>query len=455
MEAQQQYKNLMKFGFSAIIWGIMLAFWAATWMHNFAELIIRPFGFKGNWLVIAVYGILLFIFTSFYGGYRIGYYRKEDVVFSSFLALIFTNLIIYFQTCLLWRNLVTVSPFLLMTAVQMGLVWIWAMASSAVYIRVFPPHQMLLVYGGSELAKHLIEKMICRSEKYIIREAVAVEKGYDVIIEKVKEYEAVILCDIPAKMRNTLLKYCFQNSIRTYTTPKISDILVRGAEKINLFDTPLLLSRNGGLSPEQRFIKRLCDLVISGVGLIVASPFMLVTAILIKLCDRGPVLFRQKRCTIGNRAFTVLKFRSMIVDAEKEGISQPAIDNDPRITAIGKLLRKTRMDELPQLWNIFRGDMSIVGPRPERVEHVEEYTKLIPEFGFRSKVKAGLTGKAQIYGRYNTTAYDKLKMDLMYIVNYSLIEDFRLLLMTLKIIFVKDSTAGFESKNAMNIPIKK
>lgn len=202
------------------------------------------------------------------------------------------------------------------------------------------------------------------------------------------EYEGVIICDVPAEVRNKILKYCYDCSIRTYTTPKISDILVRSAEGLHLFDTPLLLSRNSGLTVEQRFVKRFFDILLSLIAIVVLSPLMGIIALAIKLDDKGPVFFRQDRCTKDGKIFSILKFRSMIVDAEKEGAVIPAIDNDPRITRVGRVLRKIRVDELPQLFNILKGDMSVVGPRPERVEHVRKYTEEIPEFKFREKVKA-------------------------------------------------------------------
>ena len=247
-------------------------------------------------------------------------------------------------------------------------------------------------------------------------------------------------------MRNKILKYCFDKSIRTYITPKISDIIIRSADNIHLFDTPLLLCRNNGLTFEQKFIKRLMDLVISIVILVLTSPIMLITAIAIKAYDGGPVFFKQRRCTIDAKEFDILKFRSMIVDAEKPGMVIPATDKDPRITPIGNIIRATRIDELPQLINVLKGEMSIVGPRPERIEHVQKYSEEIPEFSYRLKVKGGLTGYAQVMGKYNTTAYDKLKLDLMYIENYSIAMDIKLLLMTIKIVFKKESTEGFETE---------
>ena len=233
-------------------------------------------------------------------------------------------------------------------------------------------------------------------------------------------------------MRNDYLKFCFENSIRAYIAPKISDIIIRGADDIRLFDTPLLLCRNYGLDFEQRLFKRTFDIVFSLVALVPALPFMLVSAIAIKLYDGGPVLYKQVRLTTNGRRFYVYKFRSMIVDAEKNGVPQLCTDEDSRITPVGRFLRKCRLDELPQLFNILKGDMSVVGPRPERPELTEQYKKEMPEFEFRLKVKAGLTGYAQVTGVYDTSPYDKLKMDLMYIENYSARMDLQIILMTLK-----------------------
>ena len=309
-------------------------------------------------------------------------------------------------------------------------------------------------------------KMSTRNDRFVVGEAIHISADVDwdsveqagsaqaeleEIKGKINQYEGVVICDIPSHIRNLLLKYCYGKSVRTYTTPKISDILLRSAEKLHLFDTPLLLSRNVGLTFDQRFVKRLMDIVLSLAALIILSPIFIITAIAIKACDGGPVFFRQDRCTKDGRVFSIYKFRSMIVDAEKEGHSIPATDRDPRITPVGRIIRATRIDELPQILNILKGDMSIVGPRPERVEHVELYTKEIPEFLYRMKVKGGLTGYAQVYGKYNTTAYDKLKLDLMYIQNYSVMLDIEIILQTIKVLFMKESTEGFADEVSAGI----
>lgn len=236
--------------------------------------------------------------------------------------------------------------------------------------------------------------------------------------------------------------------------PKISDVLVKGATQLHLFDTPIYLTREYALKIEERIAKRVIDLVCSILLLLIASPFMLITAIAIKLYDGGPVFYKQVRCTIGQREFEIMKFRSMRVDAEKDGVARLASKNDSRITPVGKFIRAVRIDELPQLLNILKGDMSFIGPRPERPEIIAQYMEEMPEFVFRMKVKAGLAGYAQVYGKYNTTPYDKLKLDLTYIEQYSVWLDLKLMLLTLKILIKPESTEGVDSSQTTAIKKK-
>ena len=299
-----------------------------------------------------------------------------------------------------------------------------------------------MIYGDRDPGD-LIEKMNTRSDKYRISDKVHISMGEKTIHRLMANYEGVIIWDLPAEIRNQYLKYCFAHSIRCYLSPKISDIILIGSDRIHLFDTPLLLSRNIGLTMDQRAVKRFFDIVLSAVLIVILSPLMLICAAAVKLCDRGPVFYMQDRLTIGGKTFEIRKFRSMYVNSEKDG-ARLASMHDDRITPVGKVLRNLHLDELPQLFNVFMGDMSLVGPRPERKEIMREYEKEIPEFYYRLKVKAGLTGYAQVYGKYNTTPYDKLKLDLFYIENYSLLLDFRLLLMTVKIFFQKEVSEGVE-----------
>lgn len=261
-----------------------------------------------------------------------------------------------------------------------------------------------------------------------------------------ERYDAIVLGDIDVNSRNKIYKFCYGKGIRAYILPKLSDVILSGAEEMHIFDTPIFLTREYSLTVEQRFIKRMIDIICSALLLIITSPIMLVTAIAIKLYDGGPVIYKQIRCTRDMREFGIMKFRSMRVDAEKDGVARLASKNDDRITPIGKFIRKVRIDELPQLINILRGDMSFIGPRPERPEIIAQYMEIMPEFAFRTKVKAGLAGYAQVYGKYNTTPYDKLKLDLTYIENYTVWMDIKLMLLTLKILFWPDSTEGVEAQ---------
>jgi len=440
MHRQEQYKNTFRFSLSLIIWFSHLMIWAYVWTHEYERLI---FDNRGNWLVLALYGFISFFFSNLYGGYRIGYSKRDDIFLSNCIAVFFTNTLTYLQICLMGRTLMTVQPFVFLTVANIIIFWIWSIAASMVYAKVFPPHKMLMVYGGGDLATNLAHKMASYAGKYCIQEAIGIDADKEVVIKKILAYPSVVLCDMPGCMRDSFLKICFENNIRTYITPQISDILIRSADELTLFDTPLLLNRNYGLTLEQQFIKRSMDIAFSMVMLILFFPFALIAAIIIKLQDGGPVLYKQMRSTINGREFYIYKFRSMIVDAEKDG-PRLASEKDSRITPFGRVIRRYRLDELPQLWNILLGDMSLVGPRPERIEHVMQYTTETPEFHLRLKVRAGLTGYAQITGKYNTSPQDKLKMDLMYIAKYSLLWDLKIIFVTIKTLLQKDNAQGVQ-----------
>lgn len=436
---KEQYKRLISFFSAIIILTLTTATFGYVWYNYYAGDIILPFYRKGNWLLVAIYTILTLLFFKVYGGFKIGYFKKADMIYSQSLAIVCVNAVSYLQISLIGRHFMNLMPMLMMTMLDIAIIISWTLIMTALHLRIYPPRNLIIVYGSRQ-AENLVSKMSNRIDKYIISASIKEEEGLEVIKERITDYDGVIICDISPDLRNDILKFCFENSIRTYISPKISDIMLRGAEDINLFDTPLLLNRNYGLTFEQRLFKRILDIALSVVGFIVALPIMLIVALAIKLYDGGPVFYKQKRLTINGKEFYVYKFRSMIIDAEKDGVARLACDDDDRITPVGAFIRKVRLDELPQIINIIKGDMSVVGPRPERPELTEQYKKDMPEFEFRLKVKAGLTGYAQVVGVYDTTPYDKLKMDLMYIQNYSLLLDLRIILMTLK-------TVIFPSKN--------
>ena len=436
-----QYKRILKFIASAIIISLETAIYGYVWINYYNKLLEFPFWRKGNWLMIAVYAILLLFFLYTYGGFKIGFYKTWNVIYSQILALFFVNVITYLQIALIDKKFHSIAIMGTVFLAEAVVAVVWALVFQSIYRRMFPQRKLLLVYGERPMYQ-LMHKISTREDKFRICNVVDYKQGIDAIMELADNYDGVIVGDIPAHERNQLLKLCFGKGVRTYTVPKISDVINRSSDELNMFDTPLLLSRNEDLHAEEMICKRLVDILFSVCGLIVSAPFFLIVGILIKATDGGPVFYKQIRLTKDRKEFEIYKFRTMIQDAEKDGNARLASENDDRILPVGKFLRATRLDELPQLINILKGEMSVVGPRPERPELAAEIEKELPEFAYRTKVKAGLTGYAQIYGKYNTTAYDKLKLDLTYIRNFSLLLDLKLMLMTPKIMLIKESTEG-------------
>lgn len=441
MNNYEQYKRLIRFWVSVLILTVEIGIYWIAWNRFFSEAAGTPFFRRGDWLMLAVYSILLLFFSKMYGGLKIGYLERGNILYSQILSVILVDIVTYLQIALLAKHFLNPFPFFLMFAAQAMAISIWTFLANFLFQKLFPPRQMLLIYGNRP-SLSLMDKMNRRKDRYQIKDHIHVNEGLPKLMSLIPSYDAVVICDVSSSIRNQILKYCYSEGIRVYMTPKISDILIRSAEDITLFDTPLIMARNGNLSIEQAFLKRIMDIMISGVACVFTSPFMLITAAAIKLQDGGPAIYKQKRLTINGREFYVYKFRSMRVDAERDGVARLASADDSRITPVGSFIRKVRLDELPQLFNILRGDMSIVGPRPERPEIAKQYEAQMPEFRYRLRVKAGLTGYAQIFGKYNTTPYDKLKLDLHYIQNYSLLLDVKLMIQTIKILFMRESTEG-------------
>lgn len=427
-----------------MIFVFVLAFlW--IWFQYLNVLKINPFENKGNWLIAGVYSIELALLMKVYGGLKIGHLERWNIILSQCLSLVVCNAIMTVQIILIVGDMHLIEEIIkaivLLTGIDFLLSFVLVNMVDPVVYKIYPAKRILLIYEAYSPEK-MIEKFERRKDKYLICEKISISDGNQIIKDKMSKYSYVLFYDVSSEKRNELLKYCYMHNIEVYMTSKLSDTIIRGAGNVLLFDSPLLHMINNDMSLEQRFAKRCLDLLIAVPMFLVASPIMLVVAIAIKAYDGGPALYKQERCTLHGQKFMIYKFRSMIVNAEGDGKARLASQNDSRITPIGHFIRKTRLDELPQLINILKGEMSIVGPRPERPEIIEKYEKSIPEFACRLKVKGGLTGYAQIYGKYNTTPYDKLKMDMMYIQNYSFWLDIQLILMTLKIVFIKESTEG-------------
>lgn len=445
MKVKEKNKRLVKLSFAGVLMCLILFIYHLLWSGYYNKIIESPFWRRGNWMMVFLYGVLLFFFMKMYGGFKVGYLRSGNLIYSQILSVFLTNLFTYFQIAVLDKHFLSLVPILLMTVADALIILAWTLIFQRVYLWMFPPRRMLLV-SGNRSDYHLMEKMNTREDKYEIRDTMNYKKGFDVFKEKIQHCDGVIVGDMPSHERNQILKYCFDKNIRTYSVPKISDILLKSSNELTLFDSPLLLSRNEGLTIEQLFIKRTIDIFFSMIGLMISSPFFIIVAMMIKLMDSGPVFYKQKRLTLDGREFEIYKFRTMIQDAEKDTGPQLAKAKDERILPVGHFLRRFRLDELPQLINILKGDMALVGPRPERPELASEIEKAIPEFPYRLKVKAGLTGYAQVYGKYNTTSYDKLKLDLTYIRNYSVWLDIKLILMTPKVMMMKESSEGIIDK---------
>lgn len=416
-------------------------FLAVFWM-GYSDDTIHPYLGRGKYILIFIYVVLSTVMIKLCDGFKLGVLKMVDITFSQWIALFVTDCITYLQLCLMANQMISFIPIIVMYIIQV----VTAVTIIGIYTNIYNrravARKMLMVYGNRESVT-LMPKMNDRTDRFNITDLISIDEGVEAISKRIVDYDALVICDVEADKRNDLVKYCYMNGVNTFVTPKISDIIISGGYKLHLFDSPLVQIKPNGLTVEQVIIKRACDIALALLGIVLTFWVMVIIAIAIKIEDHGPVFYRQKRITKDLKEFDILKFRSMIVDAEKQGAVK-AVDADKRITKVGKVIRATRLDELPQLFNILKGEMSIVGPRPERVENVEEYTAAIPEFVFRYKVKGGLTGYAQVYGKYNTGAYDKLKLDLMYIENYSFLLDIKIILMTIRVLFKKESTEGFD-----------
>lgn len=392
---------------------------------------------KGNLAVVCIYMVILLLTTSCFNGNKFNHTKMLESVASYILAIWFSNAMGYVIIYVANEKVKNVKTVLFLTLVQMAVVLILFLLVSLINKRFFHRKKIILVQGKTP-QKDFLLKIKNNTDGYDVCKKIDYKEGIEKVCRDVLDFDGVFLYDIPAEDRNAILKYCYKHNITCFVVPKISDIIMKGTDELYLVDTPIVLAENRGLYLTQRAIKRLFDIIISGVSIIITLPAMAIIAMVVKICDGGPVLYKQIRLTEKGREFMMYKFRSMRLDAEDKG-AQLAKENDSRVTSVGGFLRNLHLDELPQLFNVFMGHMSMVGPRPERPEIFDKYRKDIPEFDFRLKVKAGLTGYAQVYGKYNTKPIDKLKLDLTYIQKYSFWLDLKLLILTIKAIFRREN----------------
>lgn len=418
--------------------------YAVCWYAAYAKEIAAPFYARGNYLVIALFMMLYLVFGRIYDAFYISINPVSETVYSQSLAALMANGVMYFITWLLSKHLPNPLPLVLVLAVQIGLSALWSIWARRWYFHKWPARKTILIYDQREDMVQFLNEPNMR-QKFEIIQKMSVEEALSGAFPDLSQADAVFLCGVHSHERNLLLKECISADVITYITPRIGDILMRSAHPIHMLHLPMLRTGRCRPQPEYLFVKRLMDILFSAVGLLITSPIFLITAIAIKATDSGPVLYKQKRLSKGGQIFQVIKFRSMRVDAERDGVARLSTgDSDDRVTKVGRIIRRFRIDELPQLWNIFCGEMSLVGPRPERPEIAEQYCETLPEFDLRLQVKAGLTGYAQVYGKYNTPPYEKLQMDLIYISHLSIAEDIRILFATVRILFKQESTEGID-----------
>lgn len=395
-------------------------------------------------VTFVVLGIAL---MSIYGGYAIGAQKSKPIIYSMALAVIITDLVTHFQLCIMNSGVKKHGQFvyetphllLLVMLLQIIVIVIFAYAGNYIYFLIEPPEKCCVVSSSMQSLSSVIPKINRFKKQYSIESKVhfSNKKIYDCIDNS----DTVFLYDVPELDRNRIVDYCYQNNKNVYYNFEMIDVVSMGGKFTVIDDKSFVSHAVKEMTLEQRVIKRLIDIAFSAVGLIVLSPIMIISAIIIKAEDKGSVFYRQKRLTKNGKVFSVLKFRTM---REENSVNRSVSENDDRITKIGKVLRKFRLDELPQLINILQGEMTLVGPRPEMLENVAEYTTELPEFSYRLRAKAGLTGLAQISGKYNTSPKDKLVLDLMYIENFSIWQDIKILFQTVTVFFkAGESTEAF------------
>ena len=437
----KDYKHDISIRLLKLINILLIAFpFEICWYFYYANHTTANFAWNARVYVWLMYIILYVFFGRIYDAFLVSYNRISEMVYSQMLAACVSDGLIYILICFLCKGFQHLWPGILAILGQFGCSVAWSFGANRWYFNHYPPRRTYIIYDKRQGMDGLIQQ-------YSLNRKFKVEKVLPVSeviknIEVLSDVEEVFLSGIHSHDRNTIIKYCVEKNINTLVLPRIGDVIMLGAKKMHILHLPVLMVSRYNPKPEYLFMKRAFDIFLSCIGLIVLSPIFLVTAILIKR-DGGPVFYKQERLTKDGKIFELIKFRSMRVDAEKDGVARLSTgDNDDRITPVGKVIRKLRIDELPQLINILKGDLSIVGPRPERPSISLQYEEELPEFRLRLQCKAGLTGYAQVYGKYNTTPYDKLMMDLMYISDPGIIQDLRIIFATVKILFLPESTEG-------------
>lgn len=438
-------KNIVKQSYKVLSLVIAFVSASALWYYNISPYWEEEYtGYMTLLLVGILFCITYWIFAKMYQAQKIGIYRLTELAYFQLLSFAFADVVLVIESVIWFHGFekLKIGTFIFGFVLQMLAVVFIIFVHNRLFARYDERRKVMIVYGN-ETYTSLVKKMNAKKFRYEIIGCFSDETDIKELKDKVQECESVYLYEVCEELKKKLVFYCDSIGKDIYLTQSAEELLTMGYDISHTFDTPFVRTKRVPEKWYYAFVKRAIDIVCSGLGLIILSPVLLITALCIKLYDGGPVFYKQVRLTKGHKEFEIYKFRSMIVNAEKNG-ARLASQNDNRITPIGKVIRATRIDELPQLINILKGDMTIVGPRPERPEIEKLYLQEFPEFAMRLKVKAGLTGYAQVFGKYNTTPEDKLKLDLLYINQRSLLLDFKLIFYTVKIIFVPESTEGID-----------
>ncbi len=387
-------------------------------------------------LIALLYLVLMYAF----GLYNYTRRKLQDVIYTVFLISISLALGIMAMCFFIRegalafpRSVILLSALFYWVFLTIWRVLLWHLARKSHGVK------KVMVVGNQ------VEKLVSILEnkyKDIYKVQYICDEEDEQLVERLNECELVFISSgLSSYGREKILFSTIEQELEVYFVPEYQDINIMSSSLQKTDDIPTFHISKMELTMEERFVKRTIDLLLGGIAFILAFPAAFITTILVKL-DGGPVFYAQERLTRGGKTFKILKFRTMVPDAEK--LSGPVLagENDPRITRIGRFLRAVRLDEIPQILNILNGDMSIVGPRPERPFFTDQFEKEIPEYRQRLKMKAGLTGLAQVEGKYNTSVKNKLRYDLIYINNYSVFQDFLIMLQTVKILFMKESTEG-------------
>lgn len=459
MISKRRFAEVQLYLIKLLLLVVVTGMYGFVWYRYYCNRIYAdPFAGVGNYAIIAMFTFFYFTFSKLYGGFNLKAESPWELVFGlsvSSVITVFVMTVIEYMMVRKYTNLL--GPMVVLLLLLIVVAVLWAHAAVRLYRKLVPPLRTILLYDNDEAA--MDGEGILRSlpAMFHMQEAVCVSDGAEAAIATLKEKKpkAVMLCGIHSTERNDIVKYCIANNIQAYVRPNIGDFLINGATQMQLCSLPVMLCQRAFPTVWYLLAKRALDIFVSLAATILLSPIMIGTAIAIKSYDHGPVFYKQVRLTKGGKEFYVYKFRSMRVDAEKDGVARLAAQNDDRITPVGKFIRATRIDELPQLLCILKGDMSLVGPRPERPEIAADYEKEFPEFALRLQAKAGLTGYAQVYGKYNTTPYNKLQMDLQYIGNMNLLTDFKILFATVKVVMTPESTEGVAAGQTTAIKEKK